>query len=113
MDVSLPGGLFKGKGNIRHVQPMAFTALMAFETCNVFNPRSDLRSAFAGLFRSHRLWAATALSVAFHVAIIYTPFLPHTFSAVSLSACDWLVCVGSAVPFFGWKRRGSGSLGGE
>lgn len=99
LDASLPGGLIEGEGNFRHAQTMAFTTLMAFQIFNVSKARSDLRSAFAGLFRNHWLWAATALSVAFHVAVIYTPFLQHAFSTVSLSARDWLVCyaVGSSV----------------
>ena len=99
LDASLPGGLIEGAGDLRHAQTMAFTTLMAFQIFNVFNARSDERSAFEGLFRNHWLWAATGLSVLLHVAVIYTPFLQNAFSTVSLSARDWLLCaaVGSSV----------------
>jgi Ca2+-transporting ATPase len=91
--------LIEGTGNLRHAQTMAFTTLMAFQIFNVFNARSDERSAFEGLFRNHWLWAATGLSVLLQVAVIHTPFLQNAFSAVELSARDWLLClaVGSSV----------------
>jgi Ca2+-transporting ATPase len=105
LDASLPGGMIEGTGDLRHAQTMAFTTLMAFQIFNVFNARSDERSAFAGLFRNHWLWAATGLSVLLHVAVIYTPFLQNAFSTVSLSGRDWLWCfaVGSSVL---WLREG-------
>jgi len=116
LDASLPGGLIEGTGDLRHAQTMAFTTLMAFQIFNVFNARSDERSAFAGLFRNPWLWAATGLSVLLHVAVIYTPFLQKAFSTVGLSARDWLVCgaVGSSVlwlreagKWIGRRRAGS------
>ena len=99
LDASLPGGLIEGTGDLRHAQTMAFTTLMAFQVFNVFNARSDERSAFEGLFLNPWLWAATGLSVLLHVAVIYTPFLQNAFSTVGLSARDWLLClaVGSSV----------------
>ena len=60
----LPGGLIEGSGNMRYAQTMAFTTLMLFQLFNVFNARSDERSAFDGLFRNHWLWAAVGLSLA-------------------------------------------------
>lgn len=99
LDASLPAGLIEGTGDLRHAQTMAFTTLMTFQIFNVFNARSDERSAFEGLFRNHWLWAATALSIGMHVAVIYTPFLQNAFSTVGLNARDWLFCfaVGSSV----------------
>ena len=35
---------------MRYAQTMAFTTLMLFQLFNVFNARSDERSAFSGLF---------------------------------------------------------------
>ena len=45
LDASLPGGLIEGSGNMRYAQTMAFTTLMMFQLFNVFNARSDERSA--------------------------------------------------------------------
>ena len=73
---------------------MAFTTLMMFQLFNVFNARSDERSAFDGLFRNHWLWAAIGLSLLLHVAVIYVPFLQQAFSTMSLSAGDWLLLCG-------------------
>ena len=64
LDASLPGGLIEGSGTMRYAQTMAFTTLMLFQLFNVFNARSDERSAFEGLFTNHWLWAAVGLSLA-------------------------------------------------
>ena len=71
---------------------MAFTTLVMFQLFNVFNARSDERSAFRGLFRNHWLWAAVGLSLALQAAVVYLPFLQEAFSTMSLSAGDWLRC---------------------
>lgn len=92
LDASLEGGLVKGSGSLRYAQTMAFTTLMMFQLFNVFNARSDERSAFEGLFRNGWLWAAVGLSLMLHVAVIYLPFLQQAFSTVSLSLGDWLRC---------------------
>ena len=90
LDASLPGGLIEGSGNIAYAQTMAFTTLMLFQLFNVFNARSDERSAFSGVFANHWLWAAIGLSLLLHAAVIYTPFLQQAFSTVDLSLSDWL-----------------------
>lgn len=104
LDASLPGGLIEGTGDLRHAQTMAFTTLMAFQIFNVFNARSDERSAFEGLFCNHWLWAATALSVLLHVAVIYTPFLQNAFSTMDLTLRDWLMCIAVASSVL-WLRE--------
>ena len=92
LDASLPGGLIEGSGNMRHAQTMAFTTLMLFQIFNVFNARSDERSAFAGLFSNKWLWGAVLLSLVLQVAVIYIPVLQQAFSTESLSIGDWLRC---------------------
>ena len=92
LDASLPGGLIEGEGELRYGQTMAFTTLMLFQLFNVFNARSDERSAFRGLFDNRWLWAAIGLSLALHAAVVYVPVLQHAFSTVSLSVDDWLRC---------------------
>ena len=85
LDASLPGGLIEGSGNMRYAQTMAFTTLVMFQLFNVFNARSDERSAFSGVFENHWLWAAIGLSLLLHAAVIYTPFLQQAFSTVDLN----------------------------
>lgn len=99
LDACLPGGLIDGSGTIGYAQTMAFTTLVMFQLFNVFNARSDESSAFNGLFRNRWLWTAVVLSLAFHAAVIYIPFLRQAFSTTSLSPSDWLFCaaIGSSV----------------
>jgi len=93
LDADLPGGLIEGSGRMRHARSMAFTTLVLSQLFNVFNARSDERSAFSGLFRNHWLWAAVGLSLALQAAVVHVPFLQVAFSTASLSAVDWLRCV--------------------
>ena len=99
LDASLPGGYIEGTGTLPYAQTMAFTTLMLFQIFNVFNARSDERSAFVRLFTNRWLWGAVALSVLLQVAVVYTPFLQQAFGTVPLSAGDWVRCTaaGSSV----------------
>jgi Ca2+-transporting ATPase len=99
LDASLPGGFIEGAGNMRYAQTMAFTTLVFFSLFTAFNARSDVRSAFVGLFSNKWLWGAVVLSLVLQAAVIYIPFLQQAFSTMSLSAGDWLRCaaVGSSV----------------
>ena len=93
LDASLPGGLVDGTGERRYAQTMAFTTLMLFQVFNVFNARSDERSAFSGLFTNRWLWMSVGLSLVLQGAVIYTPFLQQAFSTTALDARDWVTCV--------------------
>lgn len=105
LDASLPGGLVDGSGTLQYAQTMAFTTLMLFQLFNVFNARSDERSAFSrDLFRNHWLWAAVGLSIFLHAAVIYTPILQEAFSTTGLSAGDWLHCAAVASSVL-WMRE--------
>jgi Ca2+-transporting ATPase len=104
LDASLPGGLIDGAGSARYGQTIAFTTLMLFQLFNVFNARSDERSAFDGLFRNGWLWAAVALSLLLHAAVVYVPVLQQAFSTVDLSATDWLLCIAVASSVL-WLRE--------
>jgi Ca2+-transporting ATPase len=92
LDASLPGGMIEGSGSMRYAQTMAFTTLMMFQLFNVFNARSDERSAFSGLFKNRWLWLAVLLSLLLHTTVIYIPFMQQAFSTVSLGFEDWLWC---------------------
>jgi Ca2+-transporting ATPase len=89
---SMPGGL-------RHAQSMAFTTIVFFSLFQIFNARSDERSALPDMFTNRWLWLAILLSLLLQVAVIYIPFLQLAFSTVALNARDWLICaaVGSSV----------------
>lgn len=104
LDVSLPGGLIDGPGPIRYGQTMAFTTLMLFQLFNVFNARSDERSAFEGLFTNRWLWAAVGLSLVLHGAVVYIPLLQEAFSTTNLSLTDWLSCAAVASSVL-WLRE--------
>jgi P-type Ca2+ transporter type 2C len=90
LDASLPGGLLEGSGTMRYAQTKAFTTLVFFSLFNVFNARSDERSAFVGLFANTWLWAAVLMSLVLQAGVVYLPFLQQAFSTVSLSVGDWL-----------------------
>lgn len=104
LDASLPGGFIEGSSDIRYAQTMAFTTLVLFQMFNVFNSRSDERSAFIGLFNNRWLWLAVGVSLALQIAVIYLPGLQKAFSTMSLSATDWLLCAGVASSVL-WLRE--------
>ena len=99
IDVSLPGGMIDGSSDLRHAQTMTFTTLVFFSLFNVFNVRSDRRSAASELFSNRWIWAAVLLSLLLQAAVVHLPFLQLPFSTVPLRPGDWLLCaaVGSSV----------------
>jgi Ca2+-transporting ATPase len=104
LDASLPGGLIQGSGTLPYAQTMAFTTLMLFQLFNAFNARSDVQSAFYGLFRNPWLWTAIGLSLGLHLAVIYVPVLQNAFSTTSLTLDDWLRCAAVASSVL-WLRE--------
>ena len=104
LDAYYPGGLFTlfadGSGpNVAdetHARTMAFTTLMMFQLFNVYNCRSNWRSAFSGFFNNKWLIGAVALSLATHVLVIYVPFLQTAFHTVPLSWLDWVIATAIA-----------------
>jgi Ca2+-transporting ATPase len=104
LDASLPGGLVEGSGDLRYGQTMAFTTLMLAQLFNVFNARSDHRSAFAGLFTNRWLWGAVGLSIVLQVLVLYLPALQRAFGTVPLTGGDWLRCLAAASSVL-WLRE--------
>ena len=102
LDAYYPGGLFtlfaKGTGpntaDEAYARTMAFTTLMMFQLFNVYNCRSNWRSAFSGFFDNKWLLVAVIFSLSTHVLVIYVPFLQTAFHTVALSAKDWLIVTG-------------------
>jgi P-type Ca2+ transporter type 2C len=106
LDAALPGGLIEGERELPYARTMAFTTLVLFQLFNVFNARSDDRSAFAGLFRNRWLWGAVALSLALQAVVVYVPFLQRAFETVGLGLEDWLICAAVASSVL-WLREAS------
>ncbi len=105
LDAGLPGGLIPNSdGNLSYARTMAFTTLVFFQLFNVFNARSDTRSAFGDLFVNRWLWGAIVLSLALHVLVLHVPFLQRAFDTVPLSAGDWLLCIAVASSVL-WLRE--------
>jgi Ca2+-transporting ATPase len=104
LDAALPGGFVRGTGDMRYAQSMAFTTLILFQIFNVFNARSDERSAFTGLFTNRWLWLAIALSVALQFVVLQVPALQQAFGTVGLGAADWVRCVAVASSVL-WLRE--------
>ena len=84
---------------MRYAQTMAFTTIVFCSMFNVFNARSDEKSAFVGVFSNRWLWGGILLSLALQAAVIYVPFLQSAFSTTPLDLQDWFVtaAVGSSV----------------
>src|SRR5690606_22084388 len=103
LDSALPGGLLHGTGSLAYGQTMAFTTLMLFQLFNVFNSRSEERSAFEGLFQNLWLWGAVGVSLVLQVLVVYVPVLQQAFGTVALDGRDWFTCaaVGSTVLWIG------------
>lgn len=93
LDASLPGGFIEGSGTLDHGRTMAFTTLVFFQLFNVLNARSDIISAFHGMFRNGWLWGAIGLSVLLQLAVLYIPFLQAAFSTVALDGLDLATCI--------------------
>jgi P-type Ca2+ transporter type 2C len=96
LDAGLPGGFIEGSGTLAFAQTMAFNTLMLCQVWNVFNARSDTRSAFVHLFHNRFLWIALGVSIVAQFAVLYLPPLQRAFSTVPLSLSDWLECLGLA-----------------
>jgi Ca2+-transporting ATPase len=96
LDASMPGGLIAGQGDLRYAQTMAFTTLVFAQLFNVFNARSDERSAFASAFANRWLWGAVLLSIGCQVVVLHVPFMQRAFGTDALSAADWLRCAVAA-----------------
>ena len=96
LDASLVSGFIHGSGDLRYGQTMAFNTLTLAQFFNVFNARSDLRSAFSRLFANRLLWGAVGLSLVLQFAVIYFPPLQRGFGTVALTINDWLLCLVAA-----------------
>lgn len=83
----------------RHARTVAFMTLAMAQTFQVFNARSQVRSAFSRLFTNGWLWGAVGLCIVLQVAAVTVPFLRDLLHTVPLGLVDvGLVAVGSLAP---------------
>jgi Ca2+-transporting ATPase len=76
---------------------MAFNTFVAFQFFNILNVRSDHLTVFRrATFTNGRLWAALACVATLQIAVTYVGPLQRLFDTTSLTAVQWLVCVGVA-----------------
>ncbi|WP_311477961.1 cation-translocating P-type ATPase [uncultured Gulosibacter sp.] len=94
-DFFLPGGLIDGPHTTDepHARTVAFTVLVFAQLFNVFNCRSDTRSALSGMFHNRWLWCAIGISALLQVAVIYLPVLNHAFGTVPLNLEQWVMAI--------------------
>ena len=93
-----------------YARTMAFTTLVLAQLFNAFNARSDVRSAFAGLFTNRWLWLSIALSVVLQCVVLYLPAMQRAFGTVALGLMDWVRCILAASAVF-WIREASKLVG--
>jgi Ca2+-transporting ATPase len=96
LDLSLPGGFVEGQDDLAHAQTMAFTTLVLAQLVNVFNARSEWRSAFTHVFANRWLWVAVLASLVLQTLVIYVPVMQRAFGTVALGPRDWLECAAMA-----------------
>ena len=96
LDLTLPGGLVEGTGDVTQARTMAFTTLVIAQLFNCFNARSDRVSAFHHLFTNRLLWAAIGFSLLLQVVVVHLPVLNDAFGTSPLSASQWLLAAALA-----------------
>ena len=76
---------------------MAFNTFVVFQFFNILNVRSDEQSVFRRVTLSNgRLWLALAAVLGLQVAVTHVGVMQRLFDTTSISALQWLVCVGVA-----------------
>lgn len=96
IDLYLPGGLIAGTQALDNARTAGFTVLVLAQLFNALNARSEIASAFRGLFANSWLWGAVGLSAVLQVAVVHVPLLNDAFTTAPLSAGQWLVCLAMA-----------------
>ena len=96
IDLFLPGGLIEGHENLTLARTAGFTVLVLAQLFNCFSARSELRSAWHGLFANRWLWATVTLSALLQVAVVHLDFLNQAFGTAPLSLAQWGVCIAMA-----------------
>jgi magnesium-transporting ATPase (P-type) len=100
------------RNQTRHAQTMTFTVLTFAQLAHVMAIRSERASLFViGIFSNRLLLGAVVVSVALHLALIYTPELQAVFGTQALSptalgvACALALCVFVGIEIEKWAMR--------
>jgi Ca2+-transporting ATPase len=96
IDLYLAGGLFTGTRSLDNARTAGFTVLVLAQLFNALSARSEIRSAFHGMFANGWLWLAIAVSAGLQFAVVQTTPLNHAFTTAPLSLDQWLVCAAMA-----------------
>jgi P-type Ca2+ transporter type 2C len=84
-------------GDKNHAITLAFTTFVLFQIFNVFNARSEKRSAFnRQFFMNHMLWLALVCVVLLQILVVHWPPAQLIFHTVPLTLNDWLLGTGIA-----------------
>ena len=94
IDVFLPGGLIEGDDTLAVARTAGFTTLVLAQFFNALNARSEVTSAFCGLFSNKWLWGALTLGLVLQMAVVEVPFLQVAFGTASMDLTHWAVCLG-------------------
>ncbi|MFH1306396.1 MAG: cation-transporting P-type ATPase [Candidatus Micrarchaeota archaeon] len=86
---------------LAHKQTIFFTLLAFFQIWNSQNARSTTQSAFSlGIFKNKYLVAATIISIAIQLLVIYHPFFNDYLKTMPLSLFDWAIIIGISSSIF-------------
>ncbi|PWC06174.1 cation-translocating P-type ATPase [Mycetocola zhujimingii] len=107
IDLFLPGGFVPGEDSLEVARTAGFTTLVLAQLFNALNARSEVTSAFHGLFTNGWLWGAIALSLVLQIAVVNLPFLQVAFGTAPLGLHHWLICtaLASCVLWFDELRK--------
>uniref|UniRef100_A0A0G4F8M6 P-type sodium-transporting ATPase4 n=1 Tax=Chromera velia CCMP2878 TaxID=1169474 RepID=A0A0G4F8M6_9ALVE len=99
-DRSLSEGLCTSIENSQeHAHAVAFSVLVVCQMLNALNALSERGSLLStGLFANPALIFAIAISMAFHCAVLYVPFLSEAFGVVPLGLHDWAGVLAWSLP---------------
>lgn len=93
LDHFLPAGLLPGQETLDTARTAAFTVLVLAQLFNAFNARSDMASAFQGLFDNLWLWGAVLAGLVLQVAVVEWSFLNLSFGTTPLTLGQWAWCL--------------------
>lgn len=76
---------------------MAFNTFVAFQFFNILNVRSDRLTVFrAATLSNRKLWVALGGVLVLQAGVTHVGFMQRLFDTTSISAVQWLVCIGVA-----------------
>ncbi len=93
IDFYLPGGIVEGVNSLEVARTAGFTVLVFAQLFNVFNARSESRSAFSHAFVNPWLIGAVLLGVILQIAAVNLSFLNTAFGTAPLTIQQWFFCI--------------------